>query len=308
MSPGRVVNVPASVRQRLLNLARRDGTDFQRLLERYAIERILYRLSISPHADRFVLKGAMLFVLWTDAPYRPTRDLDLLGMGPSDPESLGATFAEIAQLQEPEDGLLFDEGSVRVEQINVDQEYEGVRITMRADLDGARIPMQIDVAFGAAVHPAPDVADFPSLLDLPRPRIRAYPKEVTIAEKYQAMVDLGVANTRMKDFSDISQLAQMFAFEGGRLCAAIAATFDQRGTPVPSEPPLALTTEFSEDVTKRTQWVAFLGRSGLSTDGADLGAVVELLRGFLLPPSRAVALEKEFPQRWPPGGSWEAAG
>ncbi len=278
------------------------------MLERYAIERILYRISVSPHAERFVVKGAMLFAVWMDEPHRPTRDLDLLGTGDDAPAALESMFVEIIGIEVPDDGVLFDFRSLRVETINAEQAYEGVRITLRAELDGARIPVQIDVVFGADVRPSPELVDFPTLLDLPAPKIRAYPREVAIAEKYQAMVDLGIANSRMKDFHDIAHLARGCDFDGERMCEAIGATFRRRRTEVPVEAPLALTAEFFDDQAKRAQWRAFVNRSGISTgEGEDLATTVELLGAFLLPPSRAVALGEPFSKRWPSGGPWEDA-
>ena len=200
----RVRNVPASVRQRLLNLARELGVDFNLTLDRYICERFLYRLSRSTAADRFVLKGAALFRLWTKQEFRPTRDVDLLGHGFDDLSTIRQTVAEICAIGCPEDGIEFDPGSIRVASIRDDQENGGVRVTLQAKLGTARLPLQVDIGFGDVVSPAPVDQDYPTLLDHPAPRLKTYPREAFIAEKFDAMVRLGPMNTRIKDFWDVA--------------------------------------------------------------------------------------------------------
>jgi hypothetical protein len=298
-------NPAASVRDRLLNLARERREDFQAILVRYAVERLLYRLSVSKYSDQFLLKGAMLFFVWSGQLYRPTRDLDLLGAGENSIPRMKKIFGEICKVPVDDDGLKFLTGTIRGTRIREDEEYEGVRLTLTARLAAARIPVRVDIAFGDAVKSEPKEEEFPTLLPLPAPRLKIYPREAVVAEKFQIMVALGIANSRMKDFSDIWTLARAFPFEGEALSEAIAATFERRHTTLPTTPPLALTPEFSEDRAKQAQWKAFLDRGQLSVDGQKLTDVINLLRDFLMPPTVAVATGKPFKMRWPAGGPWQ---
>jgi hypothetical protein len=210
-------NLAASVRQRLLNLAKERRADFQLILIQYGIERLLYRLTQSVYKDRFLLKGAMLFSIWSNEPFRSTRDVDLLGQGDNDIPTMLKVFKEICRTAVEDDGLQFLVDTIEGEQIRDDHEYQGIRLRFEARLAGARIPLQIDIGFGDAVAPPPELVDYPVMLDLPVPRLRAYPREVVVAEKFQAMVVLGIANSRMKDFFDIWMLASVFDFAGPRL-------------------------------------------------------------------------------------------
>lgn len=273
-------NVAASLRARLLNYARAHGQAFDLVLTRYALERLLFRLSRSRAADRFVLKGAMLVMTWFEAPHRGTRDLDLLGFGDPNPDALVEVFRQVMAAPEA-DGLVFDAQALRAEPIREDVEYGGVRLRTAAELAGARISIMIDVAFGDAIEPGAELIDYPVLLDLPTPRLRAYARETVVAEKFQAMAALGRANSRMKDFYDIWVLARSYEFDGERLARAIAATFERRGSTIPTEPPDALTPAFAADAAKQAQWRAFI--EDLEPASAALGVVVEDLRAFLMP-------------------------
>lgn len=304
MSPRQHRDVAASVRQRLLNRARERGEDFQLVLTYYAVERLLYRLSRSAHHERFVLKGAMLFSVWSGVPHRATRDLDLLGHGDNAVSALERAFREICRTTVEEDGLEFLEESVRGEEIRDEQDYQGVRLAFIARLAGARIPIRVDIGFGDAVSPPPETVKYPTLLDLPAPRLLAYPREGVVAEKFQTMVMLGIANSRMRDFFDVWYLAQQFEFVGARLCGAIQATFGRRKTSLPPQAPLALTAEFHGDRDKQLQWGAFLRRAGLDADRKTLPQVAESLRAFLLPPTAALARSVPFDMIWSPGGPW----
>jgi predicted nucleotidyltransferase component of viral defense system len=295
----------ASIRQRLLNLARERGEDFGLVLTRYALERVMYRLSVSGHCEQFILKGAMLFALWGNDPHRPTRDLDLLGRGAIDTRRLEHIFREVLAVEVEDDGLDFHAETVRGERIREDEEYEGVRVHLEARLAAARIKVQIDVGFGDVVTPAPQEADYPVLLDLPAPRLRTYPRETVVAEKFEAMVKLGIANSRMKDFYDLWVMARDFEFEGTLLSHAINATFERRGTALPKEVPLALTEEFSSDAGKKAQWSAFLRRLGREAGGTPLAEVTNALGEFLLPPAFAAGRAEDFGRSWPPAGPWQ---
>lgn len=303
--PKPVVNIAASVRQRLLDLARKRGADFQLILIQYAVERLLYRFSRSAYKDRFILKGAMLFSVWSEEPFRVTRDLDLLGKGDNTASALARVFGQICKTPVDEDGLEFLDGRIESQEIRDDQEYHGVRLNFEGRLAGARIPMQVDIGFGDTVAPPAEMIDYPVLLDHPAPRLMAYPREVMVAEKFESMVDLGMANSRMKDFFDIWVVALMFDFEGERLRQAIRATFERRRTPLPADPPLALTEEFSNDPAKRTQWNAFLRKGRFKVEEKDFSKIVSVLRQFLIPPTLALTQGQEFSDYWPLGGPWQ---
>ena len=280
-------NLSASVLARLLTLAKQRGDDYSLLLNRFGMERLLARVSASPHADRFLLKGALLFALWYDAPHRPTRDADFLGFGPDDEANLITTFRDIA-VMDLGDGIVFDPNSVKADAIREDNTYGGTRITLTARIGSARCSLQIDVGFGDAVTPGPETVAYPTLLgDLPAPVLRVYPVYTVIAEKYQAMVMLGQANSRMKDFFDLSVVARRTELDGGTLAAAIVATFARRRTSLPTERPLALTQGFSGDAAKLRQWQAFLNKNRI--EAASLGDTVALLDDLLWPPTQVAA-------------------
>lgn len=276
-------DVGASVRARLLNLARQKGQAFDLLLTRYAIERLLHRLSISPRRNQFVLKGAMLMSTWFDDPHRPTRDVDFLAYGDPAPEVMLATFREICAI-DAGDGISFDVEGLRVELIRENLAYGGLRLRTTAALAGARITVVIDIGFGDAVEPDVEEIDLPVLLDLPSPRLRAYARETVIAEKFHAMVALGLANTRMKDFYDVWLLSSSYDFDEDRLARAIEATFERRGTVVPLGEPEALSQAFATDLSKQRQWAAFV--RDLGGDVPTLDLVVANLSEFLLPHAR----------------------
>lgn len=295
-------NLAASVRARLLNLARARNVEFQLVLSEFVIERFLYRLGKSSHADRFVLKGAMLFKLWADDSHRATWDLDLHGRSVSDPQALMKIIQDICSLQ-VEDGLIFDLASISAEEIQATDEYSGVRLRFHARLAEARIPVQVDVAFGDVITPAPRREPYPTLLDLAAPNVLAYPRETVVAEKLEAMVSLGVTNSRMKDFYDVHRLATAFSFEGGPLVKAVRSTFARRKAPIPTDRPLALTPEFLAARERQTHWRAFLRRGRLEGP-MDTGKLAEDLWAFAEPVLAAAAHGETLPARWVAGGPW----
>lgn len=304
MKRGQPTNTAASIRQRLLNISREHGEEFQLVLIRYALERLLYRLTRSPHKDQFLLKGAMLFQLWTHEPHRSTLDLDLLGKGNDAVARFESIFREVCTQAVEDDGLEFQPSRIHGEQIREEQQYAGVRIRGVVLLGKARIPIQIDIGFGDIVTPEPQQVNYPSLLGLPAPVVQAYPMETVVSEKYEAMVALGMASSRMKDFYDIWVLATQFEFDGASLSRAIEATFQRRGTAIPSNPPLALTDEFVHDSRKQVQWQAFIKRGRLRHQTPAFEAVVVTLAGFLWPVTEAIARGSPFRRRWPRGGPW----
>lgn len=255
-------NPAASIRARLLNLSRENGESFDRLMEQYVIGRFLYRLSKSSHHERFVLKGAQLFRVWGARGHRPTRDLDLLGFGDSSEESIRSIFAEVIQAPSvPEDGLEW--GGVRSSAIRNDVTYGGIRAIVKASLAGAQLSLQIDIGFGDAITPEPREAEWKELLDFPAARLLVYPPETVVAEKLEALVSLGLGNSRMKDFYDLYWLATYFNLKRATLGDAIHNTFARRDTPLPSVQPVAYTAEFMEDSQKLEQWKAFVRKNNL---------------------------------------------
>jgi predicted nucleotidyltransferase component of viral defense system len=275
-----VQNIGASVRARLLNLAKQRNQPFELLLIRYTLERLLHRLSTSKHRERFALKGAMLMRHWLDDPHRPTRDLDLLGFGDSDPELTLKIFREICAVK-ADDAVVFDVDGLVVDRVRDESGYSGLRLKTYATVDGARVRVVIDIGYGDATEPGLNDIELPVLLDQPAPNLRAYPYETVIAEKFQAMVALGLANSRLKDFYDIWILAQTYAFKDGRLAQAIAATFARRKTEIPTERPDGLTLAFASDPTKQQQWNGFVEE--VAVNPGPLVDVVEALAAFLLP-------------------------
>jgi predicted nucleotidyltransferase component of viral defense system len=276
-----VSKLAASVRARLLNVAKAQGADFNQVLVRFALERMLYRLTQSAHADRFLLKGALLFTLWYDMPHRATRDADLLGFGASDIESVAQLFREIAAVA-VDDGILFDPASVTVDEIRKEAGYGGVRVLIAGELAKARCKVQIDIGFGDAVTPGPVEATYPVLLDdLPAPRLRVYPVHTVVAEKLHAIVLLGMANSRLKDYFDLSVLLEREALDAELLAQAIKATFERRGMAVPAELPIGLGEEFAQDASRQAMWRSFVRKNEL--DAEALTTVVGRLRMALEP-------------------------
>lgn len=276
-SPARV----DSIRQRLLNHAKTSVEEFQLTLDRYAVERLLYRLSISRHRDDFLLKGAMLFRHWFDQEHRPTRDADFLGFGAADPARIEAIVRELCEL-EVDDGLAFDLAGLRVSEIRETARYDGLRVNLRARLGSAECLIQWDIGFGDAVTPGPEDAELPTLLDdLPVPSLRIYPRETVFAEKLEAIVVLGMTNSRMKDYFDLLSLAQEGRLDPTVLRNAVSATFARRGTPMPGSLPVGLTEAFASDSAKQKQWRAFLERGRLEAPG--LAEVVAELAGVVAP-------------------------
>lgn len=291
-------NIGASVRARLLDRARAERSDFQILLTRYALERLLYRLSVSPHRDRFILKGAMLFVTWVADPFRPTRDLDLLGHGDSDAGSIAETFRAICAQTVADDGVTFETAALAAAPIREEAEYGGVRVRTTATIAGARIPIQVDIGFGDAVTPGAVEIDYPALLDAPAPHLLAYPVVTVVAEKFEAMVTLGIANSRLKDFYDLWLIAQTFEFRRSTLIEAVRRTFERRDTALPAGIPIGLSNEFA--AAWSTQWQAFLHRERMAAAPETFADVIDDLRLFLLP---LVDVENDE-QSWLPGGPW----
>ncbi len=302
-------NVAASVHQRLLNRARAEGRPFNELLQYFAMERFLYRLGRSPYRDQFVLKGALMFMVWQVPFPRPTRDIDLLARMDNAVQYVTATIRDICEVTVPDDGLRFAAETVAGERTMEAADYAGVRVRFRAYLGNARIPMRVDVGFGDAVTPDPSVVRWPTLLDFPAPEVQGYSPESTIAEKVQIMVRLGEINSRMKDFFDVWLLGTRASFDGEILASALQATFRQRGTVIPASP-VAFSDAFGVDPERQVQWEAFLRRYRVNEETGvptTLAEVIRLIAGFIGPVLEAVSEGRRFERRWLPGGPWTSS-
>jgi len=300
----KIKDIGASVKAQLLRIARERGDDYQLLLLRYSNERLLYRLAVSPHASCFVLKGAALFTLWTGLPHRATRDIDLHGIGDPSEAHVRKVMLEVISQAVDDDGVVFDAETLTVAPIREDQAYGGVRVALLARIASAQIRLQIDVGFGDAITPKAILAEFPALLEFPAPHLLVYPRETVVAEKLEAIVQLGMANSRMKDFYDILVLANEFEFQGQPLVDAIRATFKRRGTSIPKERPVAFTSAFTADSSKRTQWAAFVKKSGIEGT-AELGNAVAAVAAFLEEPLAAAITSESFARHWSVTNGWK---
>ena len=305
--PSDIKNVAASVLRRLKNRAGEMRADYNLVLQRYAAERFLYRLGVSSEVDRFTLKGATLFLVWAGKEFRATRDVDLLSSGDEEHQSVRTSLVAICAVRDPADGLSFDPGAIRIDDIRDEQDYGGVRVKLVALLGNARIPLQVDIGFGDAIYPGRQEADYPTLLDQAAPRVWTYPRETTIAEKFEAMVRLGAGNSRMKDFWDIVALSQEFTFDGETLRTAIDETFRRRGTLIGEVAPVALQRAFYQDEIRSGRWATFRTKSGERLEVPPAFAQVgERVIAFLGPVRESLARNESFARTWPKGGPWQA--
>jgi predicted nucleotidyltransferase component of viral defense system len=293
----------ASVRQRLLNQARAQERPFQELLQYYAMERFLYRLSKSKFRESFILKGALLLTAWRAPQSRPTMDIDLLGRTESDLKHIRSVVEELCGIAVEKDGVEFKKDTIEIEKIKEDAEYEGARVRLIATVSNARLTVQIDIGFGDAIVPRPAAIEYPVLLEFPAPQLLAYPRETVVAEKLEAMTILGLLNSRMKDYFDLMLLSRLYEFEGSQLLRAVSATFKRRSTEIESSP-VGLTDQFASAPGKAGQWRAFLRRSRFEIDYAELREVVTAVSGFAEPVLSAGAAGHQFACVWKPGGPW----
>ena len=306
MSPsGEIRDVPASVHQRLLDFARDQGVNFNRVLQRYAAERFLYRLSVSSEVDSFTLKGATLFRVWAGPELRPTRDVDFLGAGDEDRSVIRTALVDVCKIPCPEDGVGFDPATIRIGDIRDEQLFGGLRVRVQGSLGTALLTLHVDIGFGDVITPEREVQDYPTLLDLPAPRLWTYPRETLVFEKLHAMVRLGTTNSRVKDLWDIACLARRFPFDGETLRTAIVETFRQRRTLWASERPVALLSAYYEDTTRAQRWQELRRQIGTSADGPErLADAGEELRRFLGPVCDSLIEKSPFAQYWPASGPW----
>jgi predicted nucleotidyltransferase component of viral defense system len=298
-------NIAHSIFQRLLNLAKANKEEFNLLLSRYGMERFLYRLSVSPYCDRFILKGASLFLVWKGQNYRVTRDADFLGFGNPDMEQLADLFRDICGVEFQDDGMIYLPDALKIAEIRENQEYDGVRITLVGLLNQALIPIQIDIGFGDAITPAPENIEYPVLFDHPPPLLKAYPRYTLVAEKLEAIVKLGLANSRMKDFYDIWLISRLFSFDGNVLRNALENTFERRRTAFPAATPFAFTSVFYEDHQKLVQWRGFIKKSKPDIPVGDLSAVIVEISEFIMPVINSLQSHAPFEGVWLPNQGWK---
>jgi len=304
---GNMKNTSMSVHQRLLNMAKGSSRPFNELLQHFAIERFIYRLSKGPYADRFILKGALMLSVWSGLISRPTMDIDLLGKINNSLEEIKAVMRETCKMGVEDDGMSFNEETVSAARITEDAEYEGVRVRIKGNLGNARVSLQIDIGFGDVIVPGPGKVAYPTLLEFPSPELNGYTMETTIAEKYQAMVKLGVLNSRMKDFYDIWMLSRTFDFNGEVMAEAIERTFMNRKTDLTNDPAI-FDPSFGRDGTRQVQWQGFIRKARLRNVPGDFGDVMAGIKIFLEPPVRSLADRRTFHSTWKASGPWIPAG
>ena len=297
-------NLAASVAARLLNQAKQTGDDYLTLLTSYCLERFLYRLGVSDRRDRFVLKGAMLLRLWSERPYRATRDLDLLRLGDGAFDAIRDDLRAIVTTPAPPDAVDFDGEHIRIDAIRAEDEYAGTRATLSARCGSARLVLHVDMGFGDAVWPAAQACVYPALLDFPAPQLLAYPREAVVAEKLDAMVVLGDRNSRIKDFFDLHHLASRFEFDRATLAEAVRRTFARRRTPIPEDAPIALTREYWENPSRPAQVRAFARRAGIAVPNDFADECARVLDAFLSPVLEDLRRGSESVGTWPPEGPW----
>lgn len=305
MSKKNVKDVPASVRARLTAHAKTSRRPFQEVLQYFAMERFLYRVSISENADKFVLKGGLMFAAWATSFSRPTKDIDLLAYMANDVETAGNVVKDICNICDESDGIDFDADSVETMVIKEDAEYEGVRVTFKAELKAAKIHMQIDMGFGDVVTPEPQMLIYPTILDHTAPKLLGYPAETVIAEKFEAMVKLGQLNSRIRDFYDVWSLSRQFDFDGEVLRNAIVRTFANRETDVIVDP-VAFQSVFTLHGTKQKQWDGFCRKSRIELAPKRLDEIVAAIAVFLSPIADSIVNDQPFVQSWKSGGPWQA--
>lgn len=303
MTERALTNLPASVHQRLLDRSRTSDRPFNEVLQYYAIERFLYRLSKTPQAGKFILKGALMLSVWTKPFPRPTKDVDLLGRVSNDVAVVSPIIRSACAQEVEPDGMRFDPDGIESRRITEDAEYEGIRVRFQGRLGNARVTVQLGIGFGDVIVPAACVVEYPVILDFPAPRLRGYSRESSIAEKFHAMVRHGELNSRMKDFYDVWLLSRLFTFDGKTLAEAIGRTFSRRDAEVPAQP-VAFRELFVRDATKQAQWTAFVRKAGLTNAPQSFGETAAGVTAFVGPVAASLAAHERFHRAWRPPGPW----
>ena len=300
-----IKNIEASVKSRLQNKAKETNRPYAEVLQYYGMERFLYRFSQSDYAGQFILKGALMFTVWDIPARRTTVDIDFLGRIDNKVENIESVVRNICKIKVPDDGLVFDTKTVKGERIKEDADYEGVRVKFFGFLEKSKIPMQIDVGFGDVITPKPSTIDYPTILNFPAPHLQGYTFESVVAEKFEAMIKLGILNSRMKDFYDIWLMARQMNFEGKKLATAIKATFENRETQLPTNAPLFAEEIYNEKSGSAAMWKAFLRKKQIQIAPDSLEEVAGSIEAFLLEPVKAIATGKEFFKSWRVPGLWK---
>ncbi|MBX7066369.1 MAG: nucleotidyl transferase AbiEii/AbiGii toxin family protein [Parachlamydiales bacterium] len=277
------INLAESIYSRLKNVAREKKRPVQEILKYYAMERFLYRLSISSYSDSFYLKGGLMLMVWDPMSHRSTIDIDLLAKTSNDLSHLFKILQKIGSIDQPEDGVIIDSNSFKLAASQIDAEYQGVSASFLANLFTAKIPMQIDFGFSDLILPNPAQIKYPTILNLPAPQLKGYTPQTSIAEKFETIVRWGLANTRMKDFYDIWKLIQQFSFDQKELKGIILKVLKNRGTTLEGMPQ-AFSESFYKNETKNEKWNAFL--KNISHEPLPLEKVIgdlKLFFNYLIP-------------------------
>ncbi|MGA1845330.1 MAG: nucleotidyl transferase AbiEii/AbiGii toxin family protein [bacterium] len=300
-----VKNIEASIKARLKNKAKETNRPFAEVLQYYGMERFLYRFSKSRYADKFVLKGALLFAVWQIPDRRTTLDIDFLARFDNEVATIEKVMKDVCDTSVDLDGLNFDPQTVKGMKLKEDADYEGVRVKFTGFLDRAEIPMQIDVGFGDIVYPKTRVIDYPAILDFPKPRLNGYPQESVISEKFEAMIKLGLLNSRMKDFYDIWLMTRQFEFSGANIASAIKKTFNNRKTEIPNKKPLFADEIYDEKSDRQTLWSAFLKKGDIQNAPETLSTTAKEIERFLIEPIMALNDNVTFAKTWKQPKGWE---
>jgi hypothetical protein len=300
-----IINLQASVRSRLQTKAKETNRPFAEILQYYGMERFLFRLGKSAYSRHFILKGALMFTAWNIPQRRTTLDIDLLARFDNQISSIEQVIKDVCKITVVSDGLVFDPETVRGQRIKEDADYEGVRVKFVGFLERSRIPMQIDIGFGDIVYPRPRIFDYPVILDLPKPHLKGYPLESVVSEKFEAMVKLGLLNSRMKDFYDIWLMMLQFDFDGLNLTEALKRTFEHRKMELPQKRPLFAEEIYDGQSDRQTLWTAFLRKSDIKHASDKLSATAKAIEGFLIKPLDAIHKGMEFKKIWKASRTWE---
>ncbi len=300
-----VINIQASVRARLQNKAKETNRPFAEVLQYYGMERFLYRFSKSDYANKFVLKGALLFTVWQIPERRTTLDIDFLARFDNQVANIETVVRSICDHAVDSDGLFFDAKTVQGRKIKEDADYEGVRVKFIGFLNRSRIPMQIDVGFGDIVYPKIKVIEYPVILDFPKPHLKGYPAESVISEKFEAMIKLGLLNSRMKDFYDIWLMMRQFDFSGTNLAEALKKTFNHRKTDLPVGKPLFAEEIYDEKSDRQTLWRTFLRKGDIKQAPDRLVTTAKEIENFLVEPLDALNKGIGFSKEWKTPGQWK---
>ncbi len=300
-----IKNLQASVKDRLLNIAKETNCPFLEILQHYGMERFLYRFSCSKYKDKFILKGALMFTVWQISERRTTLDIDFLANYDNQVVTIEKVIKDICNVSVIPDGLIFDAETVKGQRIKEEMEYEGVRVKFIGLLGRSRIPMQIDVGFGDIIYPSPKAIDYPVILDFPKPLLKGYPPESVVSEKFEAMIKLGFINSRMKDFYDIWLMIHRFNFNGLHLVEALKKTFKRRKTTLPRNKPFFAEEIYDEKSDRQTLWRAFLKKEGIKFAPEKLSDIARELEEFLIEPINSINSNYEFHKVWDVSGAWK---